>query len=125
VGQYYVNDSGKTGLSSPPTGLTVTPASSTQLNLSWTLPTGQVTYDAIDVYRSTNGGAYELIAVLPPGTTTFSDTNVVSGNTYSYNVGTYNPNGNDPTANSTAVSPTTPSTFTITVTTPAGAINLP
>ncbi len=123
--QYYVNDSGQTGLPKPPTALTTTLISSSEIDLAWTLPTGAVTYQTVDVYRSVNGGAYELFAILPVTSTTFKDTIVSAGNSYSYSVGTFNEDGIASTSNSTGITPTAPTAISITVTTPSGAINLP
>ncbi len=123
--QYYVNDSGQTGLPKPPTALTTTLISSSEIDLAWTLPTGAVTYQTVEVYRSVNGGAYELFAILPVTSTTFKDTTVSAGNSYSYSVGTFNEDGIASTSNSTGITPTAPTAISITVTTPSGAINLP
>ena len=122
--QFYINDTGHTGLAPAPSGLTVTDVSATELDLSWTL-TSSPAYSQIDVYRSTNGGAYQLIAVLDPSATSFQDTGVVNGNTYTYEIGTANQAGVATTSASTSVDPSAPSALSIVVTTPSGATALP
>jgi hypothetical protein len=122
--QYYVNDPGQSGLPVTPTLLKVTSISSTETDLSWSL-TGFVNYSAIDVYRSTSGGAYILINVLDPTATSYADLNVVAGHSYTYEIGTFNQSGISDTAASTAVTPPGSSVINITVTTPSGTIDLP
>jgi Chitobiase/beta-hexosaminidase C-terminal domain len=122
--QYYINDTGETGLPVTPTDLTVTSVSGSETNLTWEL-SGTVNYSAIDVYRSTNGGAYVLVAVLDPTATSYSDQNVVAGDSYTYEVGTVNVFGISDTSASSSVTPPTTTALTITVTTPSGATPLP
>jgi hypothetical protein len=122
--QYYINDSGETGLPITPTSFTATSISSTETDLAWTL-TGMVNYSAINVYRSTNGGAYVLIAVLPPTATSYDDLSVVAGNSYTYEIGTLNQSGVSDTSASSSITPPAGTTLTITVTTPSGAVALP
>ncbi len=122
--QFYINDTGSTGLPPVPTGLSVSAISDGEIDLGWSLASLQ-TYSRVYVYRSTNGGAYELIGVLGPTNTSFADTNVTPGNSYTYEVGTFNQAGVSATAASSSVSPTTVTTLTITVNTPSGAVPLP
>ena len=69
---------------SPPTGLTVTIASTTQVDLAWT--NGDV-YDEVEVERKAEGGSYGNIAVLTPGgTDTYSDTTFTTNVRYYYRV---------------------------------------
>jgi hypothetical protein len=68
-----------------PTGLTATPMGANNITLSWTLSAGAATYD---VYRSVGacpGGAFTPIATGVVGTT-YADTTVSGGTTYSYRV---------------------------------------
>jgi hypothetical protein len=118
--QFYVNDTGDTGLPPAPTGLGVTAASASEIDLSWSLAS-LLTYSQVYVYRSTNGGAYELIAVLGPAITTYADTNVTAGNSYTYEVGTMNQAGVSDTSASSSVSPTAATAWTVQLTTPSGA----
>jgi sugar lactone lactonase YvrE len=72
----------------PPTGLTATAMSSSQVNLSWTLTgSGQT---AVAVWRKTGSGSFARIAVLSPQSTSFSDTGLSSGTSYTYEVRTVN-----------------------------------
>jgi hypothetical protein len=98
------------GVPAPPTGLTATAASSTQINLSWMASsTSGVTYS---VFRSTTSGftpsAANQIASGLTGTT-FSDTGLKASTTYFYVVQAVNCAG---TASSTQASATTPSSCT-------------
>jgi hypothetical protein len=122
--QYYINDSGDTGLPIAPTSLTATSISGTETDLAWTL-SGMVDYDAINIYRSTNGGSYVLIDVLDPTATSYADLSVIAGNSYTYEVGTLNQSGVSDTSASSAITPPASTTLTITVTTPSGATSLP
>ena len=70
-----------------PTGLAATPASATQINLSWTAPVGPVT--GYNVYRGTTPGGEStnpLNGSTPVTTTTYSDATVSPGTTYYYTV---------------------------------------
>jgi hypothetical protein len=122
--QFYINDPDETGLAPAPAGLTVTAVSSSEIDLSWSLAS-LPTYSQVYVYRSTGGGGYELIAVLGHSVTSFADTTVTAGTSYTYKVGTLNQAGIADTAASSSVSPSSASTLTITVTTPSGATDLP
>jgi hypothetical protein len=95
------------GVPAPPTSLTATAVSSTQINLSWTASsTSGVTYS---VFRSTTSGftpsAANRIASGLTGTT-FSDTGLNASTTYFYVVQAVNCAG---TASSAQASATTPS----------------
>jgi Chitobiase/beta-hexosaminidase C-terminal domain len=122
--QFYINDPDSTGLPPAPTSLTVTSTSPTQNSLSWTL-TGTGTYNQIYIYRSINGGAYQLIAVLSGTSTTFMDSTVNDGNSYTYEVGTVNQSGVATGAASASVTPSSNGQLDIVVTTPSGATPLP
>lgn len=80
-----------------PTGLTATAASSSQINLSWTAVTGATSYK---IYR---GG----VLISSPTTTSFSDTGLAAGTSYSYYVKASNAGG-DSVASSTASATTIP-----------------
>jgi len=121
--QFYINDSGDTGLPIEATGLSVIQGSTGDLQLSWTL-SGTVNYSEIGIYRSTNGGDYELIGVVDPGTSTFDDTNVQATNSYQYKIGTFNDSGESDTSATGSASPTSTDGLIINVTTPSGATAL-
>ncbi len=101
----YIADTSHTGLPTLPTGVTTSVISSGEIDLSWTL-SGTANYSRVNIYRSTDGGAYVLIATLDPGAlASYQDTNVQSGHNYQYEVGTANSSGINSTSPTSAVSP--------------------
>jgi fibronectin type 3 domain-containing protein len=79
------------GLTMPaaPTGVAATPASTSQVNLTWNAVTGAASYT---VQRSTtSGGPYTTVG--SPATTGFSDTGLAAGTTYFYVVAAVNASG--------------------------------
>jgi len=122
--QFYVNDSGSTGLPTVPTSLSETVISGHEIDLAWTL-SGQLNYSEVNVYRSSDGGTtYQLIASLDPTATFYHDTSATSGASYQYFVGTLNSAGESDTTASSSVTAGTPSTMTISVSAPSGATSL-
>jgi hypothetical protein len=93
-----------TSAPSIPTGLTASPISSSQINLSWTASSdpdntaSQITYN---VYR---GGV--KVGAGAAGVTSYSDTGLAANTTYSYSVSASDPSGNT-SAQSASVSATT------------------
>ena len=87
---------------SVPAGLSATAVSSTQINLSWTASTDNVGVTGYDVFR--NG-----TQVGTTTTTSYQDTGLTAGTTYSYTVAAYDAAGNV-SAQSTAASATTTAT---------------
>ena len=74
-----------------PTGLTATPASTTQINLAWTdNATDETGYR---IYRSTDGVDYSLIDTIAADLEAYSDTTVTGGTTYYYKVAAVNAGG--------------------------------
>jgi fibronectin type 3 domain-containing protein len=76
-----------------PTGLDATPFSATQINLSWTAPSGTVT--GYNVYRGSSPGGESNTALnnsFVTGTT-YNDSTASSGMTYYYTVEALNPGG--------------------------------
>jgi chitodextrinase len=84
---------------SVPTGLSVTGTTSATVSLSWAASTDNVDVTGYRVYR--NGSL-----VGSAGTTSFTDSGLASGTTYSYTVTAYDAAGNE-SARSTAVNATT------------------
>ncbi len=88
-------DSAKThGCSGPdaPLDLTVTGATSDQIDLAWT--DNSSVEDGYKIWRSPNGATgWAHIGTVGVNGTTFSDTTVVSGSTYYYRVNAYNESG--------------------------------
>ncbi|MEK7538952.1 MAG: peptidoglycan-binding protein [Patescibacteria group bacterium] len=82
-----------------PTALTATPASSSQINLSWTASTDAVSVTGYKVYR--NGTQVGTTA-----TPTYSDTALAAATSYMYAVSAYDAAGNN-SAQSSAVNGTT------------------
>jgi fibronectin type 3 domain-containing protein len=80
--------SAMTGLAAP-TGVTATPVSASQVNLSWTVVANATSYA---VQRSTSsGGPYSTVG--SPTTTSFSDTGLSAATTYYYVVEAVNASG--------------------------------
>jgi len=90
-----------TAAPSVPIGLTATAVSSSQINLSWNASTDNVGVTGYRIYR---GGIQ--IATVTSGTT-YSNTGLSAGTTYSYTVAAYDAAGNV-SAQSSSVSATTP-----------------
>jgi hypothetical protein len=92
-----------------PDNLTVTPASSSQINLSWTDQSTNET--GFQVERKTGaGGTYAQIATAAANTTTYSDNGLAEGTTYFYRVRAVN--ATDNSAYSNEASGATPSSGT-------------
>ena len=87
---------------SVPTNPTATAASSTQVNLSWTVSTDNVGVTGYKIFR--NGGATPIGT---SSTNSYSDTSVSAGNTYTYTVSAYDAAGNE-SAKSASAGATTP-----------------
>ena len=100
---------------SVPAGLTATAVSSTQINLSWTASTDNVGVTGYDVFR--NG-----TQVGTTTTTSYQDTGLTAGTTYSYTVAAYDAAGNV-SAQSTAASATTTTTVAFVQADDTGTIN--
>ena len=82
-----------------PTGLGATPISATQINLTWTAPSGTVT--GYYVYRgaSTGGESATALNTTAITTTSYSDATAVAGTTYYYKVEAANGTGNGANSN--------------------------
>lgn len=95
LGTYSSNVTGYT-LPNTPTNLTATTISSSQINLSWTAPTGgNGTLNGYKIERSTNGGSTwsTIVANTTNTGTTYSNTGLASGTTYTYHVSALNSGG--------------------------------
>ena len=69
---------------SSPDDLVVTPASDTEINLTWNrVGSGET---SITIWRSTGGGAYAALITLPAGSNIYTDTSCYPSTTYSYEV---------------------------------------
>jgi fibronectin type 3 domain-containing protein len=100
-----------TSLPAAPTNLTGSVISGTEIDLSWTNNATNATSVLID--RSTNGGAFTQIGSVSPTVSTYHDTSLSPGNTYSYEVQATNAAGNSAFSNvfqATTLTPPPPPT---------------
>ncbi len=85
-------------------GVTPTVISPTRVDIAWTDNANNET--SYQVLRSTNGGAFTAISgILPPNSSSYGDTTVVSGTPYRYRVNVSNWTGTVGSANSASVTP--------------------
>ena len=97
--------SGASTTMSPPSSLTATAVSSSQINLSWT---DNSTETGFRIERSSSSsGPYTQIATAGTNVTTYSNSGLSASTTYYYRVRAYNANGNS--ASSSVASATTQS----------------
>jgi hypothetical protein len=81
-----------------PSGLTATTISQTEIDLSWTgSASGNQT--AYKIYRRTGAGAFGLVAVNGPNSTTYADTGLTAGTTYTYYIVAHNTGGDSGQSN--------------------------
>jgi len=108
-------DTGSSGPTVPqaPTGLTANTISSSQINLSWTAPSnnGGSAITGYKIAQSTNGGSTwsTLVANTGASSTTYSNTGLTAGTTYTYRVSAINSVGTS-TPSVTASATTTSNT---------------
>jgi fibronectin type 3 domain-containing protein len=93
-----------------PTGLAAVAPSSAQVNVSWTASTGGVAAASYKLYR--NGSTTALATITAPATS-YQDSTVSAGTTYSYTIAALNATGTQ-SAKSTSVSVTTPAAVSTT-----------
>lgn len=92
------------GVPSTPINLAVTPVSDTEINLTWDrvptpgFGTGQAGTGetSITIYRSTNGGPYQVISTQPAGSNIWTDTSCYPNTQYTYELTADNANGSSP-----------------------------
>ncbi|HEY0828936.1 MAG TPA: discoidin domain-containing protein, partial [Bacilli bacterium] len=89
-----------------PTNLTATTASSSQINLSWTASTDNVGVTGYKIYR-------DGVEVGTSTTTSFSNTGLAAGTTYSYTVKAYDAANNLSASSNTASATTTAASTTM------------
>jgi hypothetical protein len=91
-----------TGVSGPaaPSSLTASAASTSQINLSWTDNSNNE--DGFKVERLNSDGTWSQVATVGANLTTWSDTGLTAGTTYTYRVRAYNASGGDSAYSNTA-----------------------
>ncbi len=90
-----------------PTNLTATAASSSQINLSWTASTSRIGLANYVLQRCQGAGCANFAQIATPTATTYTDTGVLPGTSYSYQVEAIDIEGNLSPFSNTA-SATTP-----------------
>jgi hypothetical protein len=102
----YSNTATATTLPLPPaapTNLTATAAPVLRINLAWSDNSNNE--DGFRIERSTDGVNFAEIATVAANVTTYTDTNVVLVNTYTYRVRAYNTGGNSGYSNTASARP--------------------
>ena len=102
-----------------PSNLTATAASTSQINLSWTASTSTVGLKNYIVQRCQGAGCANFAQIASPTGTTYSDTGLTSGTSYSYQVQAVDTAGNlsvfsNVASTTTPAPPTAPSNLTAT-----------
>lgn len=96
-----------------PTGLSATPISSTEIQLTWTDTSN--TESGFEVERATNGGSFEtLTTTLPAGSEGYDDGTIDTSVHYEYRVRSFNTFGPSSAWSATAIVPATPTISGIT-----------
>jgi hypothetical protein len=93
-----------------PSNLTATAASSSQINLAWTDNSNNE--DGFKIERQNSDGTWTQVATVGTNVTTWSDTGLAAGTTYTYRVRAYNAGGGN-SAYSNLASATTNSLATV------------
>jgi uncharacterized protein (TIGR02145 family) len=90
----------------PPSNLTGTVTSTTQINIAWT--DNSTSETGFKIERKTGTAAYVVIGNTSADITSFSNTGLTPGTTYTYRVYSYNSAGNSPTYTNELTLTTTP-----------------
>jgi chitodextrinase len=113
---------GDTTPPSAPSGLTATAASSSQINLNWTASTDNVGVTGYRVERCQGAGCTTFTQIGTPTTTSYSDTGLTAGTSYSYrvratdsagNLSGYSSTASTSTSSGDAQPPTVPAGLTV------------
>ena len=94
----------------PPSNLTATAASASQINLSWTASTDPVGVTSYLVERCSGAGCSNFAQIGTPPSTSFSDTGLTASTSYSYRVRATDAAGNLSAYSNTATATTTGTT---------------
>jgi hypothetical protein len=105
---YSNTASATTGVTAPaaPSGLSATAAFSTSITLSWT--DQSTNEDTFKVERALGAGAFSQVGTVGPNVTTYADSGLIAGTSYSYRVRASN-TGGDSAYSNTASATTLPS----------------
>ena len=95
-----------------PSGLTATPASPTQINVSWTASTDNVGVTGYRVERCQGASCSNFAQIATPASTTFNDTGLLGSTSYSYRVRATDAANNLSMYSNTASATTAAPTFT-------------
>ncbi|HTU18663.1 MAG TPA: fibronectin type III domain-containing protein, partial [Gemmataceae bacterium] len=91
----------------PPSNAVITAVTSNAIALSWTDNAGALA-TGYQIWRSTSGGPFILVATLPAGSTSWRDTSVSPGTSYEYSVVAYNVSGSNGAAETGATTSPAP-----------------
>ena len=97
------NEDSATTRSNAPTNLAATIINSTSVRLNWS--DGSTTETGFSLRRNTGSGSFSEIAQLPPNTTTYLDTGLVSDTSYGYRVFATNGGGLSASSEEATVTP--------------------
>ena len=79
---------------SAPTGFSVTRASDTKINLSWTRPSNaSATWQKVYIQRQVDGGSWADLTNIAGTSTSYSDTTTTANHSYKYRIRAYNNGG--------------------------------
>jgi hypothetical protein len=108
-------NAGNSFLPSPPTNLTLTPVSVSQIDLSWTDNSSSETGFRIE-RKTGSSGTYSQIATVDANVTSYSNTGLNEATAYYYRVAAYNQSGNSSYTDeaNTATHPAAPSDLSAT-----------
>ncbi|MDP2668718.1 MAG: LamG-like jellyroll fold domain-containing protein [bacterium] len=96
------------GVPSVPTGLTATPVSSSQINLSWTASTDNVGVTDYKLERCAGSGCTSFAEIAAPSGTSYSNSGLTAGTSYRYRVRANDATGNNSDYSQTASAMTQP-----------------
>ncbi len=99
-----------------PTGLTATPVSPTQVNLSWTAPSnnGGSAISGYKIEAKSGSGSYSVLVSNTASTsTTYSHTGLTTGTVYTYKVSAINSVGTGSASSEVSATPTSSSSATV------------
>jgi C1A family cysteine protease len=96
-----------------PSGLTATPASASQINLAWTANSTNQTGFEIERCTGASCTIFSPLASVGANATSYSDTGLTAGTSYTYEVYAYNTAGNSADSNSVSAETETLCSYTV------------